>query len=204
MTAPSQRASANVLHLSRVPSLAARLHGGVPGAAAELFDRHAAAVERAVQGVLGFDAEVDDVVQDAFVAALRGIAGFRGDSSSLGAWVRGIAVRLALKKLRWRRTWRWLGRRGSDELHSLIAPTDTETQAALVRVYAVLERLPSLERAAFGLRFVEGLQLTEVAEALGISLATTKRRLLDARARFERIAASDSLLREWIEPEGRT
>lgn len=204
MTAPSQHPPANVLHLPTVPPLATRLKDGAPGAAAELFDRHAAAVERAVQGVLGFDADVEDVVQDAFVAALRGVAAFRGESSALGAWVRGIAVRLALKKLRWRRTWRWLGRRGSDELHGLYAATDTETQAALVRVYAVLERLPALERAAFGLRFVEGLQLTEVAEALGISLATTKRRLLDARARFERLAATDSLLREWIEPEGRT
>jgi RNA polymerase sigma-70 factor (ECF subfamily) len=173
------------------------LRAGEPSAAAQLFDRHATQVERAVQGVLGLDPEVEDVVQDAFVAALRGVDGFRGEEGALGAWVRGIAVRLALKKIRWRRTRRWLGMEGTAVVTDLQGVADTGTQAALGRAYALLERLPAVERAAFGMRFIEGMQLEEVAQALGVSLATAKRRLQAARERFGKLAAGDALLRDW-------
>jgi len=172
-----------------------------PTAAAELFDRHVASVERAVFGVLGRDSEVEDLVQDAFVAALRGIDGFRGDERTLGAWMRGIAVRLALKKLRWRRARRWLGGSGSELLSELPGITDTRTQAALRRAHALLERLPVVERAAFGMRFVEGMRVDEVADALGVSPSTAKRRLERARERFRRLAAGDALLCDWLEQE---
>lgn len=178
-----------------------RLRAKEPAAAALLFDRYVDPVERAVSGVLGPDPEVEDLVQDAFVAALRGIDGFRGDEGSLGAWVRGIAVRLALKKIRWRRTRRWLGWQGSDVMPTLQAVTQTDTQAALGRAYALLDRLPAVERAAFGMRFIEGMRLEEVASALGVSLATAKRRIRSARQHFERLASKDALLREWLGKE---
>lgn len=171
---------------------------------AELFDRHVATVERAVHGVLGPDPESEDVVQDAFVAALRGIDGFRGDETKLGAWVRGIAVRLALKKIRWRRARRWLGRPGTDTVATLHSVTQTDTQAALRRAYALLDRLPAVERAAFGLRFIEGMKLEEVAQDLDVSLATAKRRIRSARARLGGLARDDALLHEWITAEDGT
>lgn len=177
------------------------LRAGEPTAAAQLFDRHVAQVERAVQGVLGPDPDVEDLVQDAFLAALRGIEGFRGDEASLGAWVRGIAVRLALKKIRWRRARRWLGMEGTEFVTDLQGVADTGTQAALGRAYALLERLPAVERAAFGMRFIEGMKLEEVAEALDVSLATAKRRLQAARERFAKLAAGDALLRDWAGKE---
>jgi RNA polymerase sigma-70 factor (ECF subfamily) len=193
--APQQ---ARVVPLRPLGPLLPGLRAGDPTAAAQLFDRHVAQVERAVQGVLGPDPEVEDLVQDAFVAALRGIDGFRGDEGALAAWVRGIAVRLALKKIRWRRTRRWLGMEGTAVVTDLQAVVDTGTQAALGRAYALLERLPAVERAAFGMRFIEGMQLEEVAQALGVSLATTKRRLQSARERFAALAAGDVLLRDWV------
>ena len=173
------------------------LRSGDTQAAAQLFDRHVAQIERAVQGVLGPDPDVEDLVQDAFVAALRGIAGFRGDEDTLGPWIRAIAVRMALKKIRWRRTRRWIGWLGTDAVIELRGVADTDTEATLLRAYAVLDRLPAMERAAFGLRFIEGMRLEEVADALGVSLATAKRRLVTARERFSRLASGDALLRDW-------
>ena len=117
--------------------------------------------------------------------------------TSSAAWVRGIAVRLALKKIRWRRTRRWLGMEGTAVVTDLQAVADTSTQAALGRAYALLERLPAVERAAFGMRFIEGMKIEEVAQALGVSLATAKRRLQSARERFAKLAAGDALLRDW-------
>lgn len=201
---PAAPPQPRVVPLRPMAPLLPGLLAGDPSAAAQLFDRHVTQVERAVQGVLGPDPEVEDLVQEAFLAALRGIAGFRGDEGSLGAWVRGIAVRLALKKIRWRRTRRWLGWQGTEGMTELRAAADTGTQAALGRAYALLERLPAFERAAFGLRFIEGMRLEEVAEALGVSLATTKRRLQAARERFSRLAAGDALLRDWVRRESGT
>jgi RNA polymerase sigma-70 factor (ECF subfamily) len=201
---PAAPLQPRVVPLRPVAPLLPGLLAGDPTAAAQLFDRHVTQVERAVQGVLGPDPEVEDLVQEAFLAALRGIAGFRGDEGSLGAWVRGIAVRLALKKIRWRRTRRWLGWQGTEGMTELRAVADTGTQAALGRAYALLERLPAVERAAFGLRFIEGMRLEEVADALGVSLATAKRRLQAARERFSRLAAGDALLRDWVRRESGT
>ncbi|MEM7155262.1 MAG: sigma-70 family RNA polymerase sigma factor [Myxococcota bacterium] len=194
---------ARVVPLRPEGSLLEGLRAGDPAAKGRLFDRNVSAVERAVAGVLGPDSEAEDVVQDAFVAALRGLDGFRGNDATLGAWVRGIAVRLALKKIRWRRTRRWLGRQGTDAMDTLHAVTETDTQAALRRAYALLDRLPAVERAAFGLRFIEGMQLEEVAHDLGVSLATAKRRIRSARERFSRLAAGDALLRDRFETEDR-
>lgn len=194
---------ARVVPLHPPSSLLERLRAGEAAARAALFDRHVATVERAVHAVLGSDPDAEDLVQDAFVAALRGIDGFRGEEAGLGAWVRGIGVRLALKKIRWRRTRRWLGWQGTDATATLHAVTETDTQAALHRAYAVLDRLPAMERAAFGLRFIEGMQLDEVARDLGVSLATAKRRIRSARERFGRLAAGDALLCNWLTTEDR-
>jgi RNA polymerase sigma-70 factor (ECF subfamily) len=53
-------------------------------------------------------------------------------------------------------------------------------------VYAVLDRLPAQERVALILRRVEGLELREISERMGISLATVKRRLSVAETRMRR------------------
>lgn len=192
----------SVVHLRPV-SLLDRLGSGDPDAATELFERHIDMVERAIHGVLGPDAELEDLAHDAFLAAWRGVGSFRGPEEKLGAWVRGIAVKLALKKLRWRRRKRWWGGPGTDALPSMAGPTDTDTHSALHRAFALMNQLPDVQRAAFGLRFVEGMQLKEVAESLGVSLATTKRQLKAARERFEALAATDALLSSWYERQGK-
>ena len=52
---------------------------------------------------------------------------------------------------------------------------------------------------AFALRFVDGMELTEVAAACETSLATIKRRLARAGARFEAAARRQPVLEEWLE-----
>ena len=68
-------------------------------------------------------------------------------------------------------------------------------------VQVVLDRLPDDDRIAFALRFLEGLELTEVAAACQVSLATIKRRLARAEERFRREAAREPALGRWLEEE---
>jgi RNA polymerase sigma-70 factor (ECF subfamily) len=67
----------------------------------------------------------------------------------------------------------------------------------------VLGRLPVDDRIAFSLRFIEGLELTEVARACGVSLNTIKRRLDRAERRFVALAAREPSLREWLDQGAR-
>jgi RNA polymerase sigma-70 factor (ECF subfamily) len=58
--------------------------------------------------------------------------------------------------------------------------------------------LPADERIPFALRFIDGMELTEVARACTVSLATIKRRLSRAEQRFTAFAALEPALAEWL------
>jgi len=135
--------------------------------------------------LMGRDADVDDLVQESFAQAFAGL-GRLEDPQSFAKWLGSVVVRTASKILRRRRLLTRLGLRRSAE------PVDVDTIAARVvgpdvaaelrRTYERIERLPVDLRVAIVLRRVEGLALDEVAAALGVSLATAKRRIVAAEA----------------------
>lgn len=173
-----------------------------PAAVGALFDRHARRVERLLLNVLGPDPDLPDLVQQTFLGVLSSLPSFRGDAASFVPWLNRVAVFTARKHLRRRRARRWLRFGAPEELPELPeTAAGPELRAAAARVYRLMEGMPDEERLAFGLRFVEQLELAEVAEALGTSLATAKRRLAAARARFVERARHDPLLRPWLSEE---
>jgi RNA polymerase sigma-70 factor (ECF subfamily) len=130
------------------------------------------------------EAEVDDVVQDVFVIVLARFDRI-DNPQAFAAFLQGVAVRTILKRLRRERLLRRLGLRAPEPLEPdlLISEKTAPDVAAEARIlYARVERLPAEERLAFLLRKVEGLELTAIAEQMGISLATVKRRLARAEA----------------------
>lgn len=184
------------------PSLLMGLRAGERAAQAELFDRYVDMVERILLRVLGPDTELEDLVQETFLQAITSVESFRGDEGSLGAWLRSVAVRTALKRLRWRSVRRRFGLRmqqdGELDLPETLEP---EVYSGLVRLNEALDDLVPAERVAFVLRFFEGMELSEVAAACDVSLATIKRRLRRGRDRMHDIARRDPILSTWL-PEG--
>ena len=77
--------------------------------------------------------------------------------------------------------------------------TDDESREVLRHTYALLDLLPADQRIAFTLRFFEGMELTEIAGACGVSLATVKRKLARAEHRFLLLASKQPALQERIE-----
>jgi RNA polymerase sigma-70 factor (ECF subfamily) len=73
----------------------------------------------------------------------------------------------------------------------------------LQRIYAVLQELGTDERIAFTLRYIEGMELHEIAENTGVSLSTVKRRLSRADNIFLKRASRDSLLSERLAESAR-
>ena len=71
------------------------------------------------------------------------------------------------------------------------------------RTYALLDRMSASERVAFALRHIEGMELAQLAQVCEVSLATIKRRLARAEARFAAAAKRDPVLCAWLEEGGR-
>src|SRR4051794_28489273 len=73
-----------------------------------LFRRYAPYVAAVAHRLLGRDDDVDDTVQEVFLAAVRGLKAVR-DPNAVKAWLARIAVRVARRKLRKRRLRTFLG-----------------------------------------------------------------------------------------------
>ena len=118
------------------------------------------------------------MLHDVFVAALTSIDQVR-DPNALRGWLTGIAVRKARKCIVKRRRWRiiqFFAPMDMPEGEARVTPSDVSE--ALRCTYEVLGRFPADERLAFALRHIDGMELTAVAAACGVSLATIKRRLV--------------------------
>jgi RNA polymerase sigma-70 factor (ECF subfamily) len=176
-----------------------------PAAIAAFYDCYAERVLRILARILGSDQELRDVHHETFVRALGSIASLR-DPSRLSAWVTSVAVLSARTCLQRRARRRWLVLTEPDELARLDvrAPSaEASIHEALTATYRVLDSLPPQERIVFALRFIEGMQLVEIADACGVSLATTKRRLGRAEQRFSSLARRHPALAEWVTEGGR-
>jgi len=181
------------------------LHRGEMWAKAAFFNRCAPPVERIIRSILGHHKhdELADVLHDTFVQALGSLHNLRDPSALLG-WVQSVAANTAYKVIRARRARRWLLFWAPSEVPDVtVEGVNPELADAYRRTYALLDRLPAEDRVAFVLRYIEGLELTNVAEICDVSLATIKRRLAKAEKRFVSAAQGDNVLREWLEEGGR-
>jgi len=142
--------------------------------------------------VLRSDDEARDAVQDAFLAAFRGLASFKGDAK-LSTWLHRIVVNAALMRVR-SRTHR--AEQSIDDLlphfdddgswgadrpaalssHELLERRDTR---ALVR--DCIAQLPDTYRTVLVMRDIEDLDTDEAAERLGVTANAVKIRLHRAR-----------------------
>jgi RNA polymerase sigma-70 factor, ECF subfamily len=135
--------------------------------------------------------DAEDVLQETFLSVYRHLDTFRGDSS-FATWLYRIAMNASLMKLR-----------GHKELPiSLDEPIDSDGDGALPReivdwgitpeeallngetraqMDAAVAALPEILRAVFVLREIEGLNVEETANILGISVPNVKTRLHRAR-----------------------
>jgi RNA polymerase sigma-70 factor (ECF subfamily) len=183
--------------------LVAALRRGDGRARMILVERYEPLVERLVAGALGIDPEIADVVQDVFVAVLEGIRNLK-DASALRSWIATLAVFTARGRIRRRRRWRWIRFVAPEDVPEVpVAGPQGETREQVRATYSILASFPTDERIAFSLRFISEMQLTEVASACSVSLATIKRRLARAEKRFVEAAGAHPALNERLARGGR-
>ncbi len=134
--------------------------------------------------MLGPDADHEDLVHEILLKAWRLIAsGKLREPERLGSWLKTIAVHAVYKEIRRRYVRRrfLLTERYAPRL---AMPHASDAGDLLRLLYRVAEGLPPAERFAFSLRHFEQRRLVDVAELMGCSLATAKRRLAQAESRF--------------------
>lgn len=180
-------------------ALARAAADGDPAAAGILWDRFATLVRGVLRRSLGPHCDVDDQVQEVFIRLFRQVGTLR-DATALRSFVIGITIRVAQTELRRRRVRRWLTLSDSGELPEVgEVVVDEDAREALARLYAILDKVDDESRLVFVLRHIQLLELTEVAEAVGISLATTKRRLTKVVARVRAMVGRDPILARYLE-----
>jgi RNA polymerase sigma-70 factor (ECF subfamily) len=201
----SDREARTIAFLGDDASLVAALRSGHPAALAAFHDRYATHMLRILVRILGQDAELEDVLHEVFVRALGSLHGLR-DPACLTPWMVKVAVLTARTCLQRRQRGRWLRFRAPEDLAEedlAQYEQDWSSQAELRLTYELLDRLPAEERIVFALRFIAQMELGELAEACSVSLATAKRRLKRAEARFLALVRGQPRLRHWIEKGGR-
>lgn len=156
--------------------------GGTYLTEAQLFKRFAPYVARIGLRLLGRESDVDDLIQEVFLAAFRQRDQLR-DPNAAKNWLATIAVRTARRQLRRRRLRQFVGLdQGGPALELPDPGVSPEKRALLARVYQILDNMGVDRRLAWTLRYVEGEKLEVVAERCGCSLATVKRRIASAQA----------------------
>jgi len=163
-------------------TLLERLRADDETAFTELYHRHARYVAGVVFSLLGDDGELDDVVQETFVAAQAGLADVE-EPAAMRRWLVVIAIRRVHRLLARRRLRRWYQGKLAELSPRASDPREGRRAEDL---YDALDRIPTKLRTVWILTRVGAMPLQEVADVCEISLATLKRRLTEADTRLER------------------
>jgi RNA polymerase sigma-70 factor, ECF subfamily len=151
--------------------------------------QHLAKVKRWARRLAGPSADLEDLVHEIFLIALRKGFQFRGEAS-IDTWLFGITQRVVWTKRRKSRLRQWLF--GQNQT-ALVPPEPRTPQHELERreeraqLYQALDRLPDAYRTTLILYELEELSGEEVATLTGVSLGTVWVRLHRGRARLLQI-----------------
>lgn len=163
---------------------------GAEAAAAvrQLYVHHAASLRAALRHLVGPAADVDDLLQEVFVVALKRPKALLL-APSPRAWLFGVAVKVSAAARRRARLKAFFGLASAPEP---VAPGSLEARVESTQlVWHALATLTDAKREVLVLFEMEGLSGPEVAEALGCPLKTVWTRLHYARREFEKVVRSD-------------
>lgn len=182
-----------------------RIKNGDHAAYDDMVARHWDRIFARVHYLLKNQQDAEEVTQDAFIRAHRGLDKFRGDAS-FSTWLYQIATNLAHN-----RYWYWFRRKrdysvsldqplsaNGDLTLESVMPSEGETpseaavtQEFVQRVSECMNGLGEMHREVLTLRNVQNLTYAEISQALEISVGTVKSRIARARESLRDLMGSD-------------
>lgn len=155
-----------------------RAKEGSDGAFRSLVERHMRGAYDIAYHFVGCHDDAQDVAQEAFVRAHRGLSSFRGDAE-FGTWLYRIVTNLSMNRIRQKKSRARFEVR-SDELPPGLLGTDVSAAAQpdlTGHIETALHELPTLQRAVVMLRHLNGLSTREVGAILNCSEGSVKTHL---------------------------
>jgi RNA polymerase sigma-70 factor (ECF subfamily) len=186
-------------------SLVARFNAGDESAFVEIMNRYQAKISSLTLSLLKNAADAEEITQDTFIRAHRGLGRFRGDSS-LATWLYRIAVNLSRNRYwyffrRKRQTTcsleRPLGEDSDATFSDLIAADGHDPLQATVSkeftdlIARCMEKLEARHREILNMRNILNLSYEEIASSLRINVGTVKSRIARARENLRRLIAQN-------------
>ena len=163
----------------------------LPRTAEGAYRKYSSYVAAVAYRLAGRDSEVDDIVQEVFLRAVKGLHQLQ-DERAMKGWLATVTVRVVKRRMWKRGIARKLGfgTPPPDDGDSIAPGASPEQQALLSQVYRVMDRLPTNQRLAWTLRYVQGEKLEDVARQCDCSLATVKRHIKSAHDFIQREVAN--------------
>ena len=177
-----------------------RAQDGDPQALRDLFHRYRADVARIAFRVLGPSADLEDVVQEAFVQLYRSLASYQGNAK-FSTWLYRVVTNVARMHRRRERSRPQLESASKAQLEQCTAApggpeADVERGERLRALYVHLEALGDRKRTVLVLHDLVGLPASEIAEIVGAPVMTVRTRLFYARKELYASLAADPALAE--------
>ncbi|MBT8493425.1 MAG: sigma-70 family RNA polymerase sigma factor [Deltaproteobacteria bacterium] len=189
------RSTSGADYREREAELIERVVRGEREAEMELYRAHRRQVAANLYRVLGHADDLEDLIQEVFIIAFRGLGKFRRDSR-LSTWLYRIAVNVALGNIRKRsRRPRTVlvaeagERRVADPALSPYQQVARGQDRELC--YRVMEMLAPKKRMVLYLHEIEGKDLKDIAAILGVNPVTIRTRLFYARREFHKLIDSE-------------
>lgn len=181
-------------------ALIRRAREGDREAFGELYTRYAVPVRKMVVSIAGPTPELDDLSQEAFLAAFRAMPTFRG-ASRFSTWLFRIVVHTVAGALRRPRRLVLMPTEACEAAAMDSCDIDTAVAAREMvrRVYRILDEMSVKRRLALTLFEFQGLSLAEMSGVLQVPATVIKSRLFFARQELRRRAGADSALGPLLE-----
>jgi RNA polymerase sigma-70 factor (ECF subfamily) len=164
--------------------IVARVRAGDAALFEILMRRHNSRLYRVIRSVIANEAEVEDVMQQAYLRAYTALDGFAG-LSSFATWLTRIGINEALalrRKGRWLESVEDLPEHTETTMEPQLTPEDLASSRETARlVERAIDRLPPIHRTVIMLREVQQLSTEETAAVLQVSEDVVKVRLHRAR-----------------------
>ncbi len=172
-------------------SLSERIRRGESVAFDEIVAVHQTPIRRLVFRLLGWSDDVDDVVQEVFLSAMKGLKRFQG-RSTVGTWLGAIAVNKC--RSHWRRKalrhrLLTMGRHRRPAEEALACDRQSEQNETRSRIRQAVRALPRSLGEVVVLRYLQEMPIARIAEVTSLSPNAVQTRLHRGRKRLAEILA---------------
>ncbi len=159
----------------------------------ELYGIYREGVYRLAYRYTRSQSDAEDIMQETFIKAFKGIASFRShESSSFGAWLNRICVNCSISFLRKHKSRKMDQTIPLSELlvepdsRSISAEETAQTAQVLVLINKAVQKLSSKQRVIFDLRFAQHCNIKEIAEYLNCSESNVKTQIFRSIAKLRK------------------